>query len=45
VIQIIELVRKYWDISTERKVYHLTIDESEGSAVENVEWSERERGS
>jgi hypothetical protein len=35
--KIIELVRKYWDISAERKVYHFSIDESEGSTVERME--------
>jgi hypothetical protein len=39
------LVRKYWDISTERKVYHFTMDESVGSTVERMENGVRERGS
>ena len=41
--KIIESVRKYWDISTEGKVYHFTIDESEGSIVERMENGVRER--
>ena len=41
--KIIELVRKYWGISTESKVYHFTIDESEGSTVERMENGVKER--
>jgi hypothetical protein len=37
------LVRKYWDIITERKVYQFTIDESEGSTVERMENGVKER--
>jgi hypothetical protein len=41
--KIIELVRKLWDMSTQRKVYHFTIDESEGSTVERMENGVKER--
>jgi hypothetical protein len=41
--KIIELERKYWDMSTQRKVYHFTIDESEGSPVERMENEVKER--
>jgi hypothetical protein len=41
--KIIELERKYWDVSTQRKVYHFTIDESEGSTIERMEKEVRER--
>jgi hypothetical protein len=37
------LVRKYWDIRTERKVYHFTIDESEGSTIDRMENGVKER--
>lgn len=43
--KIMELLRKYWYISTERKVYHFTVDESEGSStvVERMENGVKER--